>query len=150
MNPEFPELHACLCFLALPRKKKVAYLVPRFRKQRFEWREGGIETDDPLQVIALVTSEECQRRFQTEAVDDALGGIFGTLELMDGERSSAVWTAPERWNDEDAGSLGFLDVWDGLRQLALVALRELDWRIEWPRLSCTDLLAATTGGRFSP
>ena len=149
MNTEYPELHACLCFLALTRKEKAAYLVPQFRKQTFEWRLGHIETDDPLHVIALITSEECQRRFEREASDEALGGIFAVLELMGCERSSVVWTAPGRWSDEDAGSLGCLDVWDGLRQLALVALRDLEWSLEPPRLSCSDLLAATTGGRFS-
>ena len=149
MNPQYSELHAGLCFLALTRKEKVAYLAPRFPKQAFEWRLGRIETEDPLQVIALVISEECERRFEREAVDEALGGIFAALELMNCESSSVVWTAPGRWSDEDAGSLGCLDMWDGLRQLALVALRDLQWPVERPRLSCRDFLAATSGGTFS-
>jgi hypothetical protein len=148
MTSERPELHACLCFLALTRKEKATYLESPFPKQEFWWRLGEIETNNPLRVIALVTAEECAQRFQKEAADEALGGIFGVFELMACEDSSAEWTAPRHWIEEDAGSLGCLDVWDGLRQLALVALRDLQWPVEWPRLTCKDLLVAATGGRF--
>jgi hypothetical protein len=148
MHAKYPELHACLCFLALSHKDKLTYLEPRFRRQEFEWSDGRVETDDSLRVVLLIAAEECQRRFQKEAADEALGGMFAITQLMSISDASVAWAAPARWNEEDRGSLGCLDIWDGLRQLSLVALRDLEWPVERPRLSCLELLHAASGGRF--
>lgn len=146
---EFAELHAGLCFLALPHHAKLAYLEPSFRRQEFEWHESRIETGDALGVLALINAEECRRRFQIEAADEALGGISASFELIGMHEASAVGLAPARWSEADRGSLGVEAIWDGLRQLALVALRALAWPVEPPRLSCYELLQAASAGRFS-
>jgi hypothetical protein len=146
MKTTHPELHACLCFLAMPHEEKVRYLGPSFKRQWFEWSQARTETSEPLKVLALIASEESQRRFQIRAADEALGGIFAVFELMAADE--VVWSAPSRWSEDDRGSLGVLDVWDALRQLALVALRELDWPAGLPGITCEQFLRLSSRDTF--